>query len=524
MKVLVTETIGKEGLDILSGCAQVDVKIPCTHDELKTIIGDYEALVVRSQTKVTADIIEAGKKLLVIGRAGVGVDNIDVNAATQHAVVVVNAPTGNTVSAAEHTIGLMFALARNIPQANASLKAGEWRRNEFMGVELKDKTLGLIGMGNVGSEVARRARGLLMNIVGYDPAVSDEYARNLQIEPLPFDEVLKKADFISLHIPLNEKTRGIIGEKQLAMMKPTACLLNAARGGLIDEEALVKAIKGKKLKGAAIDVFVEEPTTSSILFQEKNIVVTPHLGASTVEAQALAAHDVAGQIVDVLKGQPAKYAVNAPFVPPETLSAVAPYIKAISAAGRLVSQLVEGRMTSVKIKYEGEIANYDTNVLKAAALGGILSRISEERINTVNANLAAARRGLDVLEQKVTNCENYASLITIEVVTITKPIIVATTVLRSETHIVRVGEYWIDIVPTGGYFLFSDHLDRPGMIGAVGKITGNANINISYMHLGRLKQRGEALMILALDEALPEKQQKEILAIPDVHNVKLVMM
>jgi D-3-phosphoglycerate dehydrogenase len=522
MKVLVAETIGQEGIDIIAQCAQVDVKTGLTPKELIAIIGDYEALVVRSQTKVTADMIRAGKKLVVIGRAGVGVDNIDVDEASQRAIVVVNAPTGNTVSAAEHTVGLMFSLARNIPQACASLKSGKWRRNDFMGIELRNKTLGLVGLGNVGSEVARRARGLDMHVIGYDPAVSPDYARKIQVEPVALEEVFVRADFISLHVPLNESTRGIVGAKEIATMKPTACIINAARGGLIDEEALVKAIHDKKLNGAAIDVFVEEPTTSSILFGEEKITVTPHLGASTVEAQAAAARDVAEQIVAVLKGQPARYAVNAPFIPPETLSAVAPFIKAVATAGRLVGQLAEGQMTSVKIKYEGEIAAYDTNVLKAAVLGGLLSRVSEERINLVNAGIMAARRGLQVLEEKVTDCENYASLITIDVATTAGAISVAVTVMRGDTHIVRVGEFWIDVIPTGGYFLFSDHLDRPGLVGAVGKITGDANINISYLHLGRLKARGEALMVLALDEALPEKQQREILALPDVHTVKLV--
>ena len=522
MKVLVAETIGKEGLDILSQYAEVDVKTGLSPQELMSTVGEYEALVVRSQTKVTADVIRAGKKLMVIGRAGVGVDNIDVDEASVKAIVVVNAPTGNTVSAAEHTIGLMFSLARSIPQANGSLKSGKWRRNDFMGVELRGKTLGLVGLGNVGTEVARRARGLDMEVIGYDPFVSPEYARKLQVEPAALEHVLKHADFISLHVPLNDATRGIIGAKEIATMKPSAYIINAARGGLVDEEALVNAIHEKRLGGAAIDVFAEEPTTSSILFGEERIIVTPHLGASTVEAQAMAARDVAEQIVTVLRGQPARYAVNAPFIPAETLSVVTPFIKAVSTAGKLVGQLADGQMSTVKIKYEGDIANYDSSALKAAVLGGLLSRVSEERINLVNANLMATRRGLQVLEQKITDCENYASLITIEVDTTAGTITVATTVLRGETHIVRVGEYWIDIIPTGGFFLFSDHRDRPGLIGSVGKITGDANINISYMHLGRLRPRGEALMVLALDEALPEKFQNEILDLPDVHNVKLV--
>jgi D-3-phosphoglycerate dehydrogenase len=298
--------------------------------------------------------------------------------------------------------------------------------------------------------------------------------------------------------------------------------VNTARGGLVDEEALAQAVHEKKLAGAAIDVFPQEPVTKSVLFGEDRIIVTPHLGASTVEAQAQAAHDVAEQIVAIFKGQPARYAVNAPFIPTETMNALTPFIKAMATAGGLICQLAEGQMSTISIKYEGEVANYDSNALKAALLGGLLSRISEERINLVNANMMAARRGLTVTEQKDPTCQNYASLITIELGTSAGKVIAAVTVMRGETHIVRVNDYWIDIVPTGRYFLFADHQDRPGVIGAVGKITGDVNVNVSDMHLGRLKPRGQALMILALDEPLPEPQQKMVLAIPNVHSVKLV--
>ncbi|MFH1382880.1 MAG: phosphoglycerate dehydrogenase [Chloroflexota bacterium] len=524
MKVLVTESLSDEGLTILRGCAEVDVKTGLKPAELIAILGDYEALVVRSQTQVTADVLAAGKKLLVVGRAGVGVDNIDVEAATRQGIIVVNAPTGNTVSAAEHTIALMLALARNIPQANTSLKSGAWRRNDFIGIEVKGKTLGVVGLGNVGSEVARRARGLEMKVIGYDPFVSVDYARNLHVDFLPLEEVLKQADFLTLHIPLTDATKGLIGAKELALMKPTARIMNVARGGLIDEEALVKALKEKKVAGAAIDVFTSEPMTKSILFEPDNTIVTPHLGASTTEAQVLVARDVAEQIADVLQGKAARYAVNMPFVTAETMSVLAPFIRAAATAGKLVSQLAEGQMNAIQIKYQGEIAEYDTNILKASILGGLLESVSEERVNLVNANVVAARRGLAILEQKEAGCANYASLITVQVTTTTGGVTVATTVMRDDTHIVRINDYWIDIVPTGGYFLFSDHTDRPGMIGAVGKITGDANINISFMHLGRLKARGQALMILALDEALPEKQRQQILAIPDVHNAKLVKL
>lgn len=524
MKVLIADPVSEKGIEILQQHAKVDVKTGLKTEELIPIIGDYEALIVRSQTKVTAEVIAAGKKLQVIGRAGVGVDNVDIEEATRRGIVVVNAPTGNTISAAEHTIALLLALARHIPQANASLKSGAWKRSAFMGTEVRNKTLGLIGLGNVGSEVARRARGLEMKLIANDPFISAEHARNLQVELVPMKQLFKEADFITLHAPLTAKTKGMIGEKELALVKPTVGIINTARGALINEEALAKAVKEKRVAGAAIDVFPVEPTTESVLFESDNIIVTPHLGASTTEAQVMAARDVAEQIVDIFKGHPAKYAVNAPFIPAEMMSALAPFINVATTVGRLLSQLVEGQVSAIQIKYNGEIAEYDTKALKAAALGGLLEQVSEERVNLVNADIVAKKRGLAVVEQEEAKCENYTSLITVEATTSTGVTTVAGTVMRSEVHIVRVGNYWIDIVPTGGYFLFCDHLDRPGLIGAAGRITGEADINISFMHLSRLKPRGQALMILALDEALTEKQRQQILALDDVYSAKVVKL
>jgi len=524
MKVLIADPIANEGIDILRSYAQVDVRTGLKPEEIISIIGDYEALVVRSQTQVSAKVIEAGKGLQVIARAGVGIDNIDVEEATRQGIAVVNAPTGNTISAAEHTIALMLALARHLPQANAVLKSGVWRRSDFMGTEVRNKTLGIIGLGNVGSEVARRARGLEMRLIAYDPFISVDHARNLQVELVPLKQLFKESDFITLHVPLIKSTKGLIGAKELALVKPTVRIINTARGGLIDEEALVKAVKENRVAGAAIDVFTNEPCTESILFESDKIIVTPHLGASTTEAQATAAKDVAVQIIDIFKGQPARYAVNAPFIPAEVLSVLAPFMKVASTVGRLVSQLVEGQMNTIQIGYEGEISNYDTNALKAAVLGGLLGEISEERINLVNANIVASRRGLAVVEQKETTCENYASLITVEATTSAGVTTAAGTVIRRESHIVRVNNYWIDIVPAEGYFLFLDHRDRPGLMGTIGRITGDANINISSMNVSRLKPRGQALAVLALDEPLPEEQQQQILSVPDVYTAKLVKL
>lgn len=524
MKVLIADSVSEEGINVLRSCAEVDVKTGLKTEELVSVIGDYEALVVRSQTQVTAEVIAAGKKLQVIGRAGVGVDNVDIEEATRRGIVVVNAPTGNTISAAEHTIALLLALARHIPQANTSLKSGAWKRSAFMGTEVRNKTLGLIGLGNVGSEVARRARGLEMKLIAHDPFISAEHAHNLQVELVTMKQLFKEADFITLHTPLTAKTKGMIGEKELALVKPTVRIINTARGALIDEEALARAVKEKRVAGAAIDVFPVEPTTESALFESDNIIVTPHLGASTAEAQVMAARDVAEQIVDVFNGRPARYAVNAPFIPAEMLSVLAPFINVAATVGRLVSQLVDGQVSAIQIKYEGEIASYDTKALKAAALGGLLEQVSEERVNLVNADIVAKRRGLAVVEQEEAECENYTSLLTVEATTSAGVTTVAGTVMRGQVHIVRAGNYWFDIVPTGGYFLFCDHLDRPGLIGAAGKITGEADINISFMHLSRLKPRGQALMILALDEPLTEKQRQQILALDNIYSAKLVKL
>jgi D-3-phosphoglycerate dehydrogenase len=523
MKVLATDSISEEGIALLCDCAEVDFKNKLTPEELLAVIGDYEALMVRSQSKVTAEVIEAGKKLQVIARAGVGIDNVDVEAATRCGVLVVNAPTGNTVSAAEHAVALMLALARNIPQANAVLKTGQWKRNEFMGTEMRGKTLGIVGLGNVGSEVAKRMQGFQMKLLGTDPLASVDYANKLGVELVELERLLKESDFISLHLPLTNQTRGMLGAKELAMLKPGARLINCARGGLIDEAALVKAVQENKVAGAAIDVFEKEPCTESIYFGEDKIIVTPHLGASTAEAQILAARDVAEQVAAVFRGETPRAAVNVPYVPSETMIALAPFVKLAGTVCKMVYRLAEGQAESIRIRYEGDITDYDTNPLKAAVVGGLLEGTSEEKINLVNANLVAAKRGLSITEEKESECPNYASLLSVELTTSTGSYIVAGTVMHGEPHIVRINDYWLDIVPApGSCFLFSDHKDRPGLIGAVGKITGDADINISSMHLGRLDKRGKALLVLNLDEPLPEAQQKQILDIPDVYSVKMV--
>ncbi|MDO8490894.1 MAG: phosphoglycerate dehydrogenase, partial [Dehalococcoidia bacterium] len=392
-KILVADPIAEDGIQALKKCFEVDVKIGLAPQALLDVIGDYEALVVRSETKVTSAVIERGCKLQVIGRAGVGVDNIDIDAATRCGIIVVNAPAANTTSTAEHTIAMMMALARHIPQAHAALKAGQWQRQKFVGTEIRGKILGVVGLGKVGTEVARRARGLEMKVMAFDPFVSTEYARNLGIELVPLERIFKDSDFITVHTPLTADTKGIIGAKEIAMMKPSVKLINVARGGIIDEAVLYQALEQGKVAGAAIDVFSKEPAQDNILVKSDKVIVTPHLGASTNEAQSNVALDVAEQIIAALQGQPTRYAVNIPFISAESVSILAPYQVVASHVGEVAAQLIEGQLGTIAIQYDGEISNFDTSVLKAVILRAILGKISEERVNIVNANVIAASRG-----------------------------------------------------------------------------------------------------------------------------------
>jgi D-3-phosphoglycerate dehydrogenase len=516
MKILIADSIAEEGIKFLRTSTHVDVKTKLSTEQLREIIGDYDALIVRSQTQVRAEIIELGKKLKVIGRAGVGIDNIDVDAATRQGIVVVNAPTGNTVAAAEHTIALMLAMARNVPQANSHLKSGKWQREEMIGNELRNKILGIVGLGNVGSEVAKRAQAFEMRVVAHDPFVSKDYAGNLKVDLLSLDQLLREADFISLHVPLTATTKNLIGSKELEKLKTTARIINCARGGLIDEAAIVKAVRTGRIAGAAFDVFEKEPITDSPLFAEERIIVTPHLGASTIEAQASIARDIADEILAVLQGRFSKYAVNAPHIAPE----LAPFMKVATTIGNLASQLMEGQIKSTHITYSGGVANYDCNTIKMALISGLLQRASEETVNLVNAGFIAAQRGLKISEEKEATCQNYSNLLTLEVNTNIGSTTISGTVRDSEIHIVQFNDFWMDIVPSGGYFLFCDHVDQPGLVGTIGNITGKADINISSMHLSRLQPRGKALMILALDEPLGEEHLQEILTLPGIYSAK----
>ena len=522
-KILVADPIAQDGIDILQREAEVDVRTGLPLDELLRIIPEYHALVVRSETKVTAAVFVAGTQLQAVGRAGVGVDNIDLTAATQRGVIVVNAPLGNTISAAEHAVGLMLALARHIPEANASLKAGEWKRAQFVGVELRGKTLGVVGLGQVGSEVARRAKGLDMNVVAYDPFVSPDRAAMLGVElAASLDDLLPRADFLTLHTVLTAQTKHLIGAEQLAKARPSLRLINTARGDLIDIDALVKAVDEGLIAGAAIDVFPQEPPDmASAVLHHDRIIVTPHLGASTAEAQERVAVDVAHQILAILRGEPAQYAVNAPMIAPETMTVLAPYLPVAQKVATLATQLAHGQMGNIEIDYLGEISQLDTTPLKAAVIRGLLQGIIEENVTIVNANLIAETRGLKIIERKGPAEGVYKNAIRVHLHTSTGETDVTGTVGPAGPLIVAINEFWVEIPPGDGWLLLLENQDRPGMIGAVGMFMGKHDINISFMSVGRTGVRGRALMAVGIDDPISAAQIEELAAIPNILSARV---
>jgi len=525
VKVLVSDPIAEEGIAILRQHVAVDVRTGLRADELAGIIGEYDGLVVRSETKVTAPILEAATRLQVVGRAGVGVDNIDVEAATRRGVVVLNAPAGNTVTTAEHTIAMMFALARNLPQAYSSLKAGQWQRSKFVGTELRNKVLGIVGLGRVGTEVARRVQGLEMRVLAYDPYVSLEHARSVGAEVSDLERVLREADFLTVHTPLTDETKALVGTRELAMMKPTARVVNCARGGIIDEDALCAAVAEGRIAGAALDVFRQEPLPGdSALLKSDRIVVTPHLGASTEEAQVQVAIDVADQVLAVLRGQSARYAVNMPLVPAEAMGVLAPYVQVCISLGELLSQLMETQIQGLTLTYAGDIAEYDTSVLTANVLKGLLKRVIEEPVNLVNAYTIARSRGLRITEERGSLAEAYHNLVTVVAHGTDRELAVAGTTARGESHVVMIDGYWVDLVPNDGYWLVSNNVDRPGMIGRIGTILGQADVNISMMQVGRAQPRGKVLMVLGLDEPIPGPALDDIRSIPDIYTARVVKL
>ncbi len=527
MKVLVADPLHQEGLVLLEAepDVTVEIRLKMTPEELVEAVAGFDALIVRSESRVTAAVIEAGTNLRVVGRAGVGVDNIDLEAATRKGIAVVYAPTGNTIAAAEHTIALMMSMSRHIAEANASMRQEQWNRSQFMGVEVKGKTLGVIGLGRVGSEVAKRALGLEMHVLGYDPYLVPERAARLGVEIAEFDAMLAACDFLTLHTPLTDTTKSLIGAREMALMKPTARIINVARGGLVDEDALIQALDADKLAGAAIDVFPKEPLEDYRIALHPKIVATPHLGASTVEAQAAVTREVVEQVLTVLQGQPARFTVNVPFVAPEVQDLIEPFLDVAVTVGKVAIQLANGQPSSVTIEYQGEIAGGESGTLKAAVLMGLLQPGTEDRVNLVNAAFLAEERGLKVTETKDTVPQQFTNEVTVHLATTGGEVIVGGTYLRGRPHVTRIGEHLVDAAVDSPYLLIVENLDRPGMIGSVGQVAAKHDINISFMEVGRVEARGgNATMVVGLDDPMDEGALAELEENPHITSVRLVRM
>ncbi|MDO8682347.1 MAG: phosphoglycerate dehydrogenase [Armatimonadota bacterium] len=522
-KILVSDPIANEGIEILKQAGQVDVKTGMSKEELIACIGDYDALAVRSETKVTADVLEAAKNLKIIGRAGVGVDNIDVPIATRKGVIVVNSPEGNTIAAAELTMALLLSLSRNIPQAWCSMRAGEWKRSKFVGTEVYKKTLGVVGLGKIGREVAKRAQGFGMSIVAYDPFLTADSAKKMGVELAELNDLLKKSDYITLHLPLNKDTKNLIGAKQLAMMKDGARVINVARGGIVDEVALAAAIESGKIGGAAIDVYEQEPTPpENPLLKIDKTVTTPHLGASTAEAQINVAIDIAEQIVDVLGGKPARSAVNMPAMSAEALAQVEPYLVLAERMGALLTQTTDSPISCLEITYCGELAGMETGPISRAALVGLLRPILGESVNFVNSPIIAESRGIQVVESRSQSSGDYTSLISISAKTEKGQREISGTLFgKKDIRIVEIDGYRIDVVPEGA-MLVAPHIDKPGIIGHVGTLLGDKKINIAGMHVGRESVGKRAIMVLSVDAEIPDEVMAEIVKIDGIESAKQV--
>ena len=522
-RILIADRIADQGVAMLAEHHDAAVRTGLSEDELVEAVADVSALVVRSQTRVTARVIEAAPRLEVIGRAGVGVDNIDLDAATERGVIVVNAPLANTMSATEHAFALMLAAARNVPRGDASLRDGRWERGALQGVELAGHTLGVVGLGRIGSGVAIRARAFEMRVVAYDPFVSTERANSIGVELCSLEELLAQSDFVTLHTALHEGTRGLIGAEQFALMKPTAYLVNTARGALVDERALHDAVSEGRLAGAAIDVFSEEPAIGNILTTSDRIVVTPHLAASTAEAQDRAAVDTVGQVLDVLNGRQPRFAVNAPPVDPETMAVIGPYIEAAEVAARAASQLEGGQLQGMRIEYLGEIANHEAGPLRAAAIVGVLEPVSVAKVTIVNADQAAAQHGVRVDETRGPAREPYANLVVVRVRSDAGETAIAATRTPRGVNIVGVDDYEVEIAPGAApYVLAIENVDRPGMIGRVGSLLGEWGVNVNFMSSVAGSEEGRALMALGISRTLDASERAELAAIDAIFTVRLI--
>jgi len=525
-KVLVSDPLSKKGLEILDKAKDIkyDLKPGLSPEELKRIIPEYDAIIIRSETKLKADIIEAADHLKVIGRAGIGLDNVDLRAATKKGVVVMNTPQENAIAAAEHTMAMMLSISRKIPQATATMKAGKWEKRKFLGVELYGKTLGLIGIGVIGTIVADRARGLKMKVIGYDPYLSKEVAEKRGVELVSMDELLNKSDFISVHTPLTDETKNFIDKNSFRKMRKGVILINCARGGIVNEKDLYEAIKEGKVAGAALDVFEKEPAIGNPLLELEEMIGTPHLGASTGEAQENVSIAIAQQIVDYLILGEARNAVNMPVVSPDILPFLRPYLKLGEKLGSFLAQISNYAIEEVLIEYHGEVVEFGTKPITISVLKGLLTPFVGETVNFVNAEVMAKERGMRITESTRAKAEDFASLIAITTRSKMEQNYIAGALFgRKELRIVKLNDFFIEAIPEG-HILLVNNYDRPGVIGNIGMALGSRNINIATMQFGRDQMGGNAISLLHLDTPLPPGILGEILRLPNIISVRQIQL
>ncbi|MBR3721963.1 MAG: phosphoglycerate dehydrogenase [Selenomonadaceae bacterium] len=524
MKILAADGISKEGIALLmrEPNFEVVIKDKISHEELVDTIGEYDALMVRSASKVTADVIEKANKLKIIGRAGVGVDNIDIPAATAKGIIVINSPGGNTIAATEHTMAMMLALSRHIPIANETMQKGEWNRKKYVGVELRGKTLGVIGMGRIGGGVAKRALAFDMKVIAYDPYMNEERAKNLGVQVGSLQDVIRESDFITVHMPLTAETKGMISMKEMREMKDGVRLINCARGGIIDEADLAAAVKEGIVAGAAIDVYTSEPMAEdNPLRNVPGIILTPHLGASTVEAQIGVSVDVSEGILAALKGEPVTTAVNMAPVSKQVMKVLSPYLNLGERLGCTICSLADGAISSLEIKYSGKITEVNTGMLTTAIIKGMLNPVMEQDVNYVNAPKFAEEREIKVVETKEKEAKHFRSLVSVVAKTGKGEVAVEGTLFGDEGRIVKINKFRVDVDPHAR-ILICPHINRPGVIGTVGSIMGEANINISGMQVGRTEIDGTNLMVLTVDNDIPSAILQKVKAIDGIFDAKLV--
>ncbi len=525
MKVLVCDNLSSHGLEILRQEQDISIeqKPGLAPQELISIIADYDALIVRSSTKVTAEVIAAAQNLKVVGRAGVGLDNVDIAAATKRGIVVMNAPGGNTITTAEHTVAMIMAVSRKIPQATTSMKDFKWEKKKFVGVEVFNKTLGVIGLGRIGFEVGRRMKEFGMQVIAYDPFISLEAAQKQEIEVVELNQLLSKADYITIHTPLTEETRYLIDEAALARMKPEAYIINCARGGIINEKALYNALTNGRLAGAALDVFEQEPPSpDNPLLQLEQVICTPHLGASTKEAQEKVARDIAQQVADFLKRGEVVNAVNMPNISQEDFLKVLPYISFIERMGKLLSQLAAGRFEEFVLYYSGHMLEHDVSLFTLAAIRGLLSAILGENVNYVNAPFLARERNIRVVESKRTEVGDYPNLICLELKTNKEKHTVAGTLFsKKDARIVELDGFHLEAIPAG-HVLVLQSVDVPGVVGNIGRSLGEVGVNIGRMQLGRDKEGGRAISLVNVDSPVSPAVLDHLRGLPNITHVKQV--